>query len=259
MEGYVTLKIFFNVLVHQNNNIVEDLVNNIFKFTENPVICLHVNKSFADFDSKRFEGIENLYINPQSFFHGKYESKVKAFCSNHDFVLENKVDFDYEMIFYSQMLFVKHGIEKYLMDCDSCMFDTKLHCSSHNFNSKESELFDGKIYKSLVEGLVFNFEVSKKIYSLIKNSSLYEKTGWCTEEFVFSSAINKFSSQVKRVPMNTQKRPQFTIEDAKKIIHNEVKEISSFYYGKQSVDEIYIIHRVDYNYENPIRKYLRSL
>lgn len=253
------MRIFFNVLVHQNNDVVGDLINNIFKYTENPVICLHVNKCFTDFDNERFGGIKNVYINPQSFSHGKYESKVKSFCSNHDFILENGVNFDYEMIFYSQMLFAKRGIEKYLIGCDSCMVHTKKDSSSHNFNSKECELFVGEIYKSLVEGLVFNFEISKKIYSLIRGSSLYEKTGWCAEEFVFPSAINKFSSQAKRVPINTQKRTHTTFEDMKKIIHNEVKEISSFYYDKQSVDDIYIIHRVDYNYENPIRKYLRSL
>ena len=256
------MKIFFNVLVHTNNDIVEDLINNIFKYTENPVICLHVHTCFTDFDSERFGGIENVYINPQRFSHIVYANKIKALCSNHDFILENKVDFDYEIIFYSQMLFVKRGIENYLRGCDSCMVHSKLHASCHNFNSKECELFAGDIYKSLIEGLVFNFEISKKMYSLLKGSSLYDDRYMPVEEFAFPSAINMFSSQPnrnKRVPMNTQKRTHITFEEVKQIIHNEVKEISSFYYDKQSVDDIYIVHRVDYNYENPIRKYLRRL
>jgi hypothetical protein len=113
------MKIFFNCLVHTNNNIVEDMIFNIKKFVDQPIICLHVSKVFEDFDFERFSRIENVYINPDRYNTYKGGTFMTPLCSNINYITNVlKLDYDYQMIFYSQMLFIKKGVENYLKGFD---------------------------------------------------------------------------------------------------------------------------------------------
>ena len=115
------MKIFFNCLVYKDPDVVGDLILNIKKFVKDPVIVLHVSPDFNDFDFNRFSSINNVYINPNRYAHGQWGTKIKALVSNHDLLISKSIGFDYEIIFYPKMLFIRHGIEEYLDGVDACM------------------------------------------------------------------------------------------------------------------------------------------
>jgi len=252
------MKILFNCLVHQNNNIVEDIINNIKKFVENPIIVLHANTSFENFDIDKFSKIENVYINPERFSHGKYDTKVKSLTSNYVFIKNKNIDFDYHMIFYSQMLFVKRGIESYLKDYDSCV--NSFSEINNLFTQEELKILKSGTNKCLVEGLIFNSEICENVYSLISNTSLLNKEGWCLEEWIFPSLIKIFSKKCRDVPMNHQRsKTHCSLDEVVGVVNESIDSLENFYTGTQKTKDIFIMFRVDYDYYNPIREYMRKM
>jgi hypothetical protein len=252
------MKIFLNCIVHQNNEIVNDMIQNAKKFVRNPILVFHVNTCFADFDFERFSGIENVYINPERFSHGKYDSKMRAFTSNYNLLKGKGVEFDYQLLFYSQMLFVRSGIEDYIAGCDSC--NHPLPAPENPFTWDELGLLTKGKSKCAAEGLVCTSAICEKLYSLISCTSLLEKEGWCLEEWIFPSLIEAFSETRKDVPMNHQRRKTHsTLEEVRGIVSGEITTLENFYTGVQSRESIFIMFRVDYDHNNPVRAFVRGL
>lgn len=252
------MKLFFNCIVHENNEIVNDMIGNIKKFVEDPVIVFHVNTCFVDFDFGRFSNIENVYINLERFSHGKYDSKMKAFASNFNLIKEKNIKFDYQILFYSQMLFVKSGIEKYLKDCDACVYPYS--APENVFSDDELKLLSKGKSKCSAEGLICSSDICDKLYKLITETSLLNKEGWCLEEWIFPSIIDIFSINYKEVPMNHQRnKTHCTLDEVIGVVNGNITELENFYTSTQSTEDIFIMFRVDYNHNNPIRKYIRNL
>jgi len=61
------MRLAFSIPVHEKNDVVADLVQNIFKYNPDSVVVLHISKLFADFDGKQFEQIPNLFINRKRY------------------------------------------------------------------------------------------------------------------------------------------------------------------------------------------------
>lgn len=252
------MKLFFNCIVHQNNEIVDDMINNIKKFVDDPVIVFHVNTCFQDFDFERFSGLENIYINPERFSHGKYDSKMRAFTSNYNLLKSKGIEFDYQILFYSQMLLVRRGIERYIEQFSSCNHPDP--APENPFTEDELKLLTKGKSKCAAEGLVCSSDICDKLYPLISSTSLLDKHGWCLEEWIFPSLINAFSESNGDVPMNHQRRKTHsTLEEVRGIVTGEITELENFYTGTQSRDTIFIMFRVDYDHNNPVRKYVREL
>jgi hypothetical protein len=262
------MKIFFNCLVYKDNDIVDDMILNIKKFVKNPVIVLHVNKCFEDFNFNKFANMPDVYINPMRLSHGQYDTKIKAISSNKDVISCLGINFDYEIIFYPKMLFIKSGIEKYLDKSDLCMptptqgkrerMENALNTKMDVFSIEEKNLFNNDIEKFLVEGMCFSFDISEKIYNLIKMTGIYEKVGHCYEEFVFPTVGKYFSKNIKNYP-GVISYWDFSPIDLSMILQNEKEKISSFFTDDQDVQDIYFIHKVDYDYNNEIRRMVRCL
>jgi len=252
------MKLFLNCIVHQNNEIVDDMINNIKKFVRDPIIVFHVNSCFTDFDFDRFSEIDGVYINPERFSHGKYDSKMKAFTSNYNLLKENGIKFDYQLLFYSQMLFVRSGIEEYLEGCDSCNHPDP--APENPFTEEELKLLTKGKFKCAAEGLICTSEICDKLYKLISETSLLDKEGWCLEEWYFPSLINAFSEVRKDVPMNHQRRKTHsTLDEVLGIVNGDITELENLYTGTQSRDSIFIMFRIDYDHNNSVRQYVREL
>jgi hypothetical protein len=262
------VKIFFNCLVYKDNKIVEDMILNIKKFVKDPVIVLHVNKCFEDFDFGRFNTFEDVYINPTRMSHGQYDTKIKALVSNNTFINDLDIKFDYELIFYPKMLFIKTGIEEYLEGVDLCMptptiekrnaMEYALNTKMDVFTDEEKSLFNNDIEKFLVEGMCFSSDISQKTYTLIKNTGLYEKVGHCYEEFIFPTVCKYFSQKIKNYP-GVISYWEFSAIELMMILNQDKQEFSSFFTDNQSVKDIYFIHKVEYDYDDEIREIVRSI
>jgi hypothetical protein len=118
------LKILFSVPVHENNLVVEDLIKNIQKYVKHPLIVLHTNSSFTDFDETIPQRYNNVYVNPTKFNHVKFTSTFGILASN--FHLTEQIDYDYHCIFHSNMMFIKHGVEEYFNGTDSSYYSMNM-------------------------------------------------------------------------------------------------------------------------------------
>lgn len=262
------MKIFFNCLVYKDNDIVEDMILNIKKFVKRPIIVLHVNTCFEDFDFKRFEIFDDVYVNPVRMSHGQYDTKIKALVSNNSFISDLGINFDYEIVFYPKMLFIKTGIEEYLDGVDLCMptpsiqkriaMEHALNTKMNVFSDEEKLLFDNDIEKFLVEGMCFSSYVSENTHGLIRKTGLYEKVGHCYEEFVFPTVAKMFAQKIKNYP-GVISYWEFPVVELMMILNQDLQEFSSFFTDNQKTKDIYFIHKVEYNYDNEIREIVRSI
>ena len=255
------MKIFFNCLVHRDNDIVEDMIHNIKKFTKNPIICIHVSKVFEDFNFEKFSKLENVYINSERFHTYKGGTFMHPLCSNINYISNIlKLEYDYHMIFYSQMLFIKNGVEDYLKDADGFISLHEYHWESTPVIENSSIKFPKGVVKNLVEGVTCSRNVALKSYNfIIEDNNLLNNRGWVPEEVIFPSCILKFSNKIKNYPTNSHKNNFQSLDEIKKLLNKEIDFIPHVYFNNQPENEIFIIHRVDYDYDNTIRKYIREL
>jgi hypothetical protein len=255
------MKIFFNCLVHTNNNIVEDMIFNIKKFVDQPIICLHVSKVFEDFDFERFSRIENVYINPDRYNTYKGGTFMPPLCSNINYITNVlKLDYDYQMIFYSQMLFIKKGVENYLKDADGFISLHEYHWESTPAIENPTVRFPKGVVKNLVEGICCSRDVTIKTHDFIINDDhLLNNDGWVPEEVIFPSCILKFSEKIKNYPTCSHAKNFHDIEEVKKFLNREIDSMPHLYFGNQPEEQIFAIHRVDYDYNGSIRKYIREI
>jgi hypothetical protein len=262
------MKIFFNCLVYKDADVVGDLILNIKRFVKDSVIVLHVAPDFQDFDFNRFSSIDNLYINPIRYDHGQWGTKIKALTSNHDLLISKSIDFDYEIIFYPKMLFIRHGIEEYLRGADLCIpsptkekrdaMEFALNTKMDVFTEEEKHFFNNDIEKFLVEGISFSKKVSDSMYEMIKCTPLYNREGHCYEEFIIPTVAKYFSEKVKNYP-GIISYWDLSIDDLKLIVSGKINNFSSFFTDSQSIDDVYLVHKVDYGYNNPVRKLIREI
>ena len=266
------MKILFNCLVYKDIDVVEDMINNVNKFIENPVIILHVNQCFEDFDFDRIAQFKNVYINSERFSHGRHDTKIKALVSNKDFILNNDINFDYEIILYPKMLFIKKGIENYLEGSELCMplfskeeKDEKEWMLNINgfmslgniFTEEEKEFFNNKLEKCLVEGMSFSKDLSNRIYDFIKQSDLYHRTGHCYEEFIFPTVAYHLAKNIRDYS-GIVDYWEMGKENATNIINNTISSFTSFFNNNKDIKDVYFIHQVEYGYDNEIRKLVRE-
>jgi hypothetical protein len=262
------MKVFFNCLVYKDSDVVGDLIANIKKFVKDPVIVLHVAQSFEDFDFNRFSYIENVYINTIRYDHGQWGTKVKALTSNHDLLKSKGIEFDYEIIFYPKMLFIKRGIEEYLEGFDLCMpsptkekrdlMEYALNTKMDVFTEEEKAFFNYDIEKFLVEGLCFSKDVSKKVYEMIKCTPLYNRGGHCYEEFILPTVAKYFAKEIKHYP-GIISYWDLSIDDLRMIINGDIAKFSSFFIDNQDINDVYLVHKVDYGYDNHARQLIRGI
>ena len=61
-DKYDSSTLLFSIPIHEKQDIVNNLVENIFNFNPNCKIILHINKNFHNFN-KKFSNYNNLFFN----------------------------------------------------------------------------------------------------------------------------------------------------------------------------------------------------
>lgn len=112
------MKILFSIPVHENNDVIRNVVENINKFVKEPIIIIHVNKYWDGFDFSIENVYENVYVNPNRVFGIKFESQMPILYSNFEYAESLGLDFDYFCICHTNELFIRKGIEEYISDND---------------------------------------------------------------------------------------------------------------------------------------------
>ena len=110
---YDSTNILFSIPVHENQEIINNHIENIFNFNPNSKIILHVNKSFTNFN-KNITSYRNLYINSRQhqYIYGK--GLLWIHISNFLECIRLGIDFKYFLISSSNEMFIRHGLNNYI-------------------------------------------------------------------------------------------------------------------------------------------------
>lgn len=112
------MRIVVSIPVHEKPEIINDQIKNIKKYMKEPIIVLHISKSFYEkYNESEIKKGDDIYLNPthlQTKWGGIYQTHVSNFQ-----YMKTKLDFDYFLLQASNDAFVKNGIEEYINQYDA--------------------------------------------------------------------------------------------------------------------------------------------
>ena len=203
------MKILITLLVHESNDCIIDLIENINKFIKDPIIVLHVNPEFKDFQIEKYNEKYNVYINPNRFIYRYYDTMIGHHLSNINYILSIGITFEYVIFLASNVLFIKKNIENYIKDYDCGFFNIRPYnevCKQYDFINYKNTLkkLREKIpslgefkYISNIEGTFMNNSIYQKTYEILKDIYLpNEYNDTHQEEFVFPLLLSHFTNNL---------------------------------------------------------------
>jgi len=109
------MRLAFSVPVHEKNEVVANLIGNLFRYNPGCQVVLHVSQLFADFDREQFSKMPNVVINPRQHLtkHGK--GMLLSHCTNFQH-LRASADFDVFCIISSNEMFIRKGLVDYIKE-----------------------------------------------------------------------------------------------------------------------------------------------
>lgn len=263
------LKILFSIPVHENNLVVENLIQNIQKYVKHPIIVLHANASFTDFDETISQRYSNVHVNPTRFNHIKFTSMLGIIASNFHF--SEHIEYDYHCIFHSNMMFIKHGIEDYYKGTDSSLYswqmkdETRCNIMVENTNIL-SLITKEEILNTFAEGTHCSKEIFKSLIEWIEPYQNFMT--WphcCIEEVVMPTLCYAFSDKKKMVRTalafcenvgdyeggpSIDKVKEFLVKDSQS--SNQDGEMLN-------TNDVFFIKRVRRSLNDPLRQFINSL
>jgi len=198
------MKILFNIPVHENMDVVCNIVENIKRFVQNPIIVFHVNPLFRDFDPARLAKYSDVIVNPTQLNFIKYQSLLHILMAN--FYQTETIDYDYHCFFYSNEMFIRPGIENYIKDHD-CVFEDYRQQENPRLQEliracSEKNYFDPQLLiNNHVEGTLYSKKLIKQIFDFVLYnmvSILHSQTS--IEETVIPTLAYMYTTAEKRVP-----------------------------------------------------------
>lgn len=199
------MKIVISIPVHEKPDVIIDQISNIKKYINNPIIVLHISKSFFDnYSLELLINITNVYINPEHL-ETAWGNILLTHVSNY-FFIKNIVEFDYFLIQASNDMFVKKGIEDYIknykagfcrrvisqkisMWWPACVaWDDKQLKRIMNF------IGQSRIVATQIEGTFFKRSIADKVMNVIKDNYVIDQgnEAYPREEFYFSTVASAF-------------------------------------------------------------------
>lgn len=108
-------KVLFSIAVHERSDVVVDMLNNINRFVPDCLVVLHVANNLEIFleDNLRKNVFINSCKIKTGFMDG---TLFFVHSENVRFACKNKLQFDYVCFFGSNQLFVKYGFSNYLIN-----------------------------------------------------------------------------------------------------------------------------------------------
>lgn len=251
--------IAFNIFVHESNECILNMIQNLNKYIINPIFILHVNPTFSSFNVNLFEKIEHIYINPKRYNYNYYDTQIGIINSNYQYLIDNNILFDYFLILPSNSLCVKYGIENYI-----CKFDAGFYHRKHDgtygkiFNNQYTlPIFDKcqninaeMKYISNVDGVFFKKDIFQKIYDMTRYTYDPNIRIPCHhEEFLYPILLEYLETTM------TIKLSDTTCYINLSSYSVSINEIEN---TQKSLDRFFV-KRVPRNINDPIRKYINTL
>ncbi|WP_163922334.1 hypothetical protein [Photobacterium sp. Alg240-V54] len=280
------MSILFSIAVHEDEMSIIDLIDNINYYCKDCYIVLHLSKQ-----SKLNLNIEhtNLFINKNQFITG-YADGTLSFVhySNYQYANKNKLKYEYFIPFGSNQLFIKEGVEKYILGYDKSYIpnvsNDNYQLSIYRKDSVMIELLGLNISKSAPEGtfykkqLIEDFVKNKKVERYFLDSEwLYKKNVGLKirKVFCFTSKLFYKLDIIKYLPSFIA-RYSYASEELlfPSIISSGLTKDRFCYipWHKKdlsvTIDEIneclsngkYLsVKRIERSYDDPVRKYIREV
>jgi hypothetical protein len=260
------MKILFSIPAHENNEVVCNVIENIQKFIKEPIIVIHPNQSFSDFDSTIPEKYQNVYVNNSRIAYTKFHSMLPILISN--FRFSEQFEYDYHCVFHTNQLFIKHGLEEYIKGKDMSFeyfYDRGSLRSQHMFNcskSKVESLIKDENFNSHIEGTFYKKEVLKKVCDFIESDmpevvnfhDAIEETVWPTLAYhLFVDKNNIAPTYIKHTEQN-----QIGIDDVRHLLEKN-KPTTIFKGFSTNTDCVFSIKPVHRDVNNELRIFINQL
>ena len=263
------VKILFSVPIHENNSTVENLIQNIQKYVKHPIIVLHANASFTDFDENISQRYNNVYVNPTRFNHVKFTGMLGILASNFHF--SEHIEYEYHCIFHSNMMFIKTGVEEYFKNTDSSYYSLNMKNDPRtNIMVENTNVLDliprENILNNFAEGTHCKKEIFRSIVNWFeKYDNLINWPGGCIEEVVIPTLCCAFSDKKKMVRSamalctnvgdyeggpSIDKVKEFLVKDSQS--SNQDGEMLN-------TNDVFFIKRVRRSLDDPLRRFINSL
>lgn len=273
---YDSSKLLFSIPVHENQEIINNQIENIFNYNPNSKIILHINKSFSTYDES-FTKYHNLFINP---IQNKYEyAKGLLFIHINNFLeaIKQNIIFDYFIIISSNEMFIKYNLISYInkFKNGSQIVKNDKSIKWHNFNKNiENELGVSELLKELnlntiyggqTEGQFFEKDVFNNIANIyLKHFGNKELNNFETEEVIIQTIFKSFNIEYG-LPITLQNYSNNIVFNEKfieNIINNNIiiqdNTIKNNLFSPHinfNCDSIFSIKRIDRTFNN-IRSFL---
>lgn len=111
--------ILFSIPVHENVEVILDQIANYRRFAPDSGIVLHIARQFyqSSPDISRLRNLENVWINPDPLYTG-FGLVLKCHISNFLFAKKLGISFSHFCLHASNDLFVRSGVEAYVVQND---------------------------------------------------------------------------------------------------------------------------------------------
>lgn len=287
------ISLVFSIAVHENNDCVLDLLDNILFFNPTSKIVLHVAHAFDFSLPKKYV---NVFVNPISLRTGFMDATLAyVHLSNAKYILKQKITCSIFVPFGSNQMFVKQGFEQYCFKEKSVKFpqyyNQTLNMSDSvqtprfiNDNLFNDYHFKSGVIKSAPEGTFYEFNLIVKLLEHIEEKPLFK--------FRFDFMYSTYSGLIIRKGVRNIVRVLYKLNlpfpkflsaysyAAEEVLFpslstcsNEVDDISCFSPWdkglvvniqdveniRNTVNDYYSVKRVNRVYEDPLRVFIRSL
>ena len=290
---YDSSKLLFSIPVHEKQDIINNLVENIFNYNPNSKIILHVNKTFTNFDPKKSE-YKNLFVNSIKFNYVYGKGLLWIHINNFLEAINLGIDFDYFCLISSNEMFIKKGLIEYIkqnknglqiveynknvnwhlfhkdiLQKDEDFIQLLKYIGKGNINGNENGYINNaKIYGGQAEGNFFEKEIFKKISELYLKFMKKEINNFETEEIVPQTIFKSLGDLSFGVPFTLQNYSNnfiFTEKIIEDIRSNKItipnSNINNTLYSPHAglkCNNVYSIKRIDRNM-NSLRKYISKM
>lgn len=261
------MKILFFIPAHENVPVLKNCIENIQKFVKDPVIVIHPNAGWLNFDEREFSGYSNTYILPDRIHFQKWTSMLPMIRNAYNF--SRDIDYNHFSIFHTNCLFIKPGIEDYIADNEVSFFEypgymhpNAIRCMERSdilqyVSSKE------EIYNNQAEGNFYRKDIFVKMMSFLEEKLpellIDPDTG---EECVLPTLSKIFSTKQKRtfpyLLMHYCKNRDITIDDVELYRSND-NDVTIFYDFPTKSSSVFCLKPINRSMDDPIRKYINAL
>jgi len=286
------MSILFSLPVHEEIDVIEDQIKNIFRFTEDAYIAIHISKSFECSPQflKKLTEMKRVLVNPEQLTTSWGTGcLVAVHISNFNYA-SNLVKVSHIAMLSSNVLFVAHGVCRYINKNIAGGWKTVVQEKPSrvisNWRYKEKVLNDPAlkevmekhklttIYLSIIEGSFYSSEIFKELIDILGDSIYDERAIYPKEEVYFATAVAKHVKSLakpftwaehvtgfplsKKIVESIRHRDIYSVYSASRNPIKRLLAMLKIYFITKQPGQFYSVKPVDRKLNDPIRSYIRE-